>query len=66
MKGVETMQQMSFIHVEQRAEYRPKIRDLPVRERPVNRLRDEVIAERWTLNSVGIGLGPVVHRPASS
>ena len=34
------MSQMSFIPVEQPTEYRPKVRDLPVRERPVNRLRE--------------------------
>jgi DNA repair protein RadC len=35
------MKQMTFLQVEQRpeSEYRPKVRDLPVRERPVNRLR---------------------------
>jgi len=32
------MQQMSFIRVEQDT-YHPKVKDLPVRERPVNRLR---------------------------
>jgi len=32
--------QMSFIQVEQKTKYRPRIRDLPVRERPVNRLRE--------------------------
>ena len=34
------MQQLSFIRVEQQPEYRPKVRDLPVRERPVNRIRE--------------------------
>jgi DNA repair protein RadC len=34
------MEQMSFIQVEGRSEYRPRVRDLPVRERPVNRLRE--------------------------
>ena len=34
------MEQMSFIQVERRSEYRPKVRDLPVRERPVSRLRE--------------------------
>ena len=34
------MQQLSFVKVEQRPEYRPKVRDLPTRERPVNRLRE--------------------------
>jgi DNA repair protein RadC len=34
------MSQLSFLHVEQPSEYRPKVRDLPVRDRPVNRLRE--------------------------
>jgi DNA repair protein RadC len=34
------MEQLAFIKVEQRPEWRPKIRDLPLRERPVNRLRE--------------------------
>jgi len=35
------MQQMSFIRIEQRSEpYRPQVRDLPARERPLSRLRD--------------------------
>ena len=36
------MQQMSFWKIEEAPpiEYRPRIRDLPTRERPVNRLRD--------------------------
>jgi DNA repair protein RadC len=34
------MQQTTFLKVEQQTEYRPKVRDLPLRERPVNRLRE--------------------------
>ena len=34
------MQQMSFIQIEQPPEYRPRVKDLPARERPVNRLRE--------------------------
>ena len=34
------MSQMSFLQVDCPTEYRPKVRDLPVRERPVNRLRE--------------------------
>jgi DNA repair protein RadC len=34
------MSQLSFLHVDPPTEYRPKVRDLPVRERPVNRLRE--------------------------
>lgn len=34
------MEQLSFVRVEQRPEYQPKVRDLPLRERPVNRLRE--------------------------
>ena len=34
------MQQLSFVNVEQQPEYRPRTRDLPARERPVNRLRE--------------------------
>jgi hypothetical protein len=34
------MKQLSFIQVERRSEYRPRVRDLPVRERPVSRLRE--------------------------
>ena len=34
------MSQISFLEVDQPTEYRPKVRDLPVRERPVNRLRE--------------------------
>jgi DNA repair protein RadC len=33
------MHQLTYLKVEQKPEWRPKIRDLPVRERPVNRLR---------------------------
>jgi len=33
------MRQITFLKVDEKSEYRPKIRDLPVRERPVNRLR---------------------------
>ena len=34
------MQQLSFVQVNQQPEWRPMIRDLPVTERPVNRLRE--------------------------
>jgi DNA repair protein RadC len=34
------MFQLSFLHVDCPTDYRPKVRDLPVRERPVNRLRE--------------------------
>ena len=34
------MQQLSFVQVNQQPEWRPKVRDLPLRERPVTRLRD--------------------------
>jgi DNA repair protein RadC len=34
------MQQMAFLRVEQPTEYHPRVRDLPARERPVNRLRE--------------------------
>jgi DNA repair protein RadC len=32
--------QLSYLTVEQQPEWRPKVRDLPARERPVNRLRE--------------------------
>ena len=34
------MQQMSFIQINQQSEWHPMIRDLPVTERPVSRLRE--------------------------
>ena len=34
------MQQMSFIQINQQAEWHPMIRDLPATERPINRLRE--------------------------
>lgn len=34
------MEQLSFIQVQQQPEWRPRVRDLPVREQPVNRLRE--------------------------
>ena len=34
------MNQMSFLPTDHQTEYRPKVRDLPLRERPVNRLRE--------------------------
>jgi DNA repair protein RadC len=33
------MQQLSYLKVEQKPEWRPKVKDLPLREQPVNRLR---------------------------
>jgi DNA repair protein RadC len=34
------MRQLTFLEVDERPEYRPKVRDLPTRERPVNRVRN--------------------------
>ena len=34
------MEQLTFIRVDQQPEWRPRVKDLPLRERPVNRLRD--------------------------
>ena len=34
------MEQLTFIQVKPQSEWRPKVRDLPLRERPVSRLRD--------------------------
>jgi DNA repair protein RadC len=34
------MQQMTYLKVEQKPEWRPRVKDLPLRERPVNRLRE--------------------------